>query len=755
MKPVESRELVGLLTIMPSSFEKKTAEELEESIAPVRREMPLANAVMIELIKAAITAVREPSFKANSWWNILALPNKIATLRMDYGDKFRETTINLGRRDPESTVAEVLWKPTINLCLDVEALLSDPAASQLSAQKVRAISPGRDIESLQMQPELRVEMTNFYVQAMREKLPETLVTSQVGRMISAVSCLAGSTQPELAIPFIRPIILNSNDSSSHRKIFTDGFLESLSASHAKEFLQTTANTMLEMMKTQNSGAWKDGEQPVIKVTMVKMMADILNGSLVVDAGTSCETLVSLLRESRHIDARIAIITGLLGTLEESTSTPALRKYILDVFEESVLPMASQLNERRPTTEENWQASVMPEVSEEASILKLLIERMSSQSLQLEDRQRLVHIVMDALLASAVNNQRWMALFAEKTGTSLGADDRLSIPPAHHKLLDRALGLEFDAVPPALFNIFRAFILQTADPSANIARITEAVKENKDYQRSDAGKHWLAQCGGPPGAAIQTGLTTVMQLLQRGATSSGGQGRIDQLRQLVSEVAERWIRRGKSDLISEIENKVIREPYVERYDSSNWRSNSIAVLNDLIRVSEALEAEGGMASKLPNVFRLRISVLRLTQGNIIDPMASYPKMVSSLVDRLALRPRPYHNDYELLKAEVIWLASTEAFWLDSIALAHLCQADFESETPSLAAYLRVELIAVGLRHTKIPKHEQASVMKVMGKWVASPAEDLRAMGQELETHLRERNDWDAEAGVWQDEVLVDA
>ncbi|KAH8170210.1 hypothetical protein LIA77_10754 [Sarocladium implicatum] len=745
---IQAPELITLLSALPDVVKYETEEFVDDAVATARRNMAIANQIIIELFHTAISAIREPSFKAGHWSRILRLPQIVVTRRTDRSEVIRRTIINkLGREDPQWIFAEVIWKPTAALFLDVEALLSDPAASKLS-KHATSFPAGPYIYGLEMDPQLRVEMTNFYLQNMNEKLPESLVTSHIGSIVSAVSRLTYSSQPELAIPFIRPIIQNSKDSSSHREIFRNSFLESLSARHAREFLQSTADTMVEMMREQNQRAWKEGEQPVIKVTTVKMIANVLDGSLVVDAETSCKTLVALLKEARHMDARIAIITGLLSTLEESTSTPTLRKYILDVFEESVLPMASQLNERRPTTVEEWEGAEMPEVSQESSILKLLIDKTSSNDLRSEDRTRLVKLIMDALLASAAENQRWMKLFAEKHGFTLSTDDIVSMGPAHHKLLDLTVSLEFDAVPLPLLTIFCALILQNVGPSTNIAQITKAVKKDADLRASDAGKHWLTQYDNPDkGVFTRLGLSTVLRLLQRGRTTLDSKDRIGELRKLVADVADRWMREGKPDMVYELVNWLMAEPKSEKYSSVDWRENGIKVLEDIIRVAEALQAEKGHAAKSANTFRLRVSVLRLSQGVGGDALTAYSEMVSDLVDRLTARRGPYHNDFDLLKAEVVRQAtSSKSHCFDAVALARLHERDLESAEPDLGAYLRFELVAVGLKNTEVPKDGQAGVKKVVRKWRECRAEELRAMGEEVDGILRKRKDWGGEEGV---------
>ncbi|KAL2203245.1 hypothetical protein CC79DRAFT_1337891 [Sarocladium strictum] len=740
-----TQELDTLLTAVPIPVPFQTVEQLEESISTAKSQIVIADKVIITLLQAAKAAVREPGFKAHRWRQILQLPAKIAEERIKASESIRRLASEINAPDQEQIIADAILKPTMTMLLDVEALMSDPAASNLVGGR-GIFSAGLYMQNIPTRnPKIQAETLRFFMEAQKAKLPPSLVESQIWLVVSAVSKLAHSSEPSLAIPFIVPIIQNSQDSSSHRQLLTNGFLESLPTREASQFLSGLTQAMTEKMRQQNSRPWKDSEanrRPVIKVTTIKMLADLLNGSLVVDANTACEILVSLLREARHIDARIAIVTSLLTTLEESTSSPALRKQTLDVFEESVLPMASQLNERRPTTEEEWQGMEMPEVSEQSTLLALLVSRVHSKALREEDRTRLLHIIMRALEQSAVENQRWMELFADKNGFELRPNDNLSVGPAHPGPFETILRLEFDSVTARLFALSQNMILQNVDPVPGISHITASVKADAKLRASNAGKHWLSQFDNGGVKVFSFGLSAFVDQIQHGDASPH---RIDQLRRSVVMIAERWMRQGQPDLVYNLADALVFQPRVQDTSTVDRRGRCISVLQDVIQVAVVIREEGTYSGPLPDIFRLRISILKLKHWNPSQvpsefQIVSFEETVSNLVDELASRRRPYHNDFARLKAQLTQQAQSDPeFARVSIALMSLDESVLTEEEPSLGAYLRFELIADGLRAANVPKKREVrdGVLAGIGRWTACPAEELRAMGQQLEKDLRKK------------------
>jgi hypothetical protein len=159
----------------------------------------------------------------------------------------------------------------------------------------------------------------------------------------------------------------------------------------------------------------------------------------------------------------------------------------------------------------------------------------------------------------------------------------------------------------------------------------------------------------------------------------------------------------------------------------------------------MREEGTYSAPLLDIFRLRLSILQLKHWDPSEvPSESqirvFAETISTLADELASRSRPYHNDLARLKAQLTQQAQSDPeFARVAVALMSLEESALKEGEPSLGAYLRFELIAEGLRATNVPKKREVrdGVLAGIGKWTVCPAEELRAMGQQLEKDLRKK------------------
>lgn len=93
-------------------------------------------------------------------------------------------------------------------------------------------------------------------------------------------------------------------------------------------------------------------QPYVKITTVKLLAQLLRDAHFVDEDVAIEVLSTLMQKVTHIDIRSAIVASLLSML--STVQRDLAEKILKSLE-VVIPLAGGLNERSPLTDSDWEA----------------------------------------------------------------------------------------------------------------------------------------------------------------------------------------------------------------------------------------------------------------------------------------------------------------------------------------------------------------------------------------------------------------
>ncbi|CAF3476592.1 unnamed protein product [Fusarium graminearum] len=283
------------------------------------------------------------------------------------------------------------------------------------------------------------------------------------------------------------------------------FLSVLPARKAEEFLRTMANAITERMREQNNNfdskearsvKESDGsmKRKTVKVTTVKMLAQILQHKIFIDPSLSCEILIGLLSEARHIDIRVAITASLFDTMEEPDCPPSIRDQILSALEEFVVPVASRLDERRDLAEFDWTAVEngvsLPAVGEESALLDLLIEKTRLSKLEGADKLRLARLVMATLEISALLNGRFLRLFMARNNFSL--EEALPSIPVHLEALSEAFIHLMPYIPSVVFRMAEAAAFTHIEPSPGIKAISKAIQEDRELVNSNAGKHWLSQ-----------------------------------------------------------------------------------------------------------------------------------------------------------------------------------------------------------------------------------------------------------------------
>lgn len=739
---INSPELEAILVAIPLREELDKSERIGDALSTAVRDILPANVILITLLQTALFDMFEPPFKKNDWHSVVTLVRNVAEGRVAGARKILHLSSGAQHRDFESKVVTSIWRPTIDGLLEIEALRSDPAARKIDSSGRASLFTAVNFMSRVgvSDPSLLADLTTHYCEEINSRLAPALVRTYMTSVVDAVVRLAHSNRPELAIPFIRPIIQNSEDSYNHRRLFTNPFLESLPASTAREFVATTSSAILELMKQQNTRPWKAGEAPAVKVTTIKMVAQVLEGNRVLSPQDSCNLTVSLLKEARHIDARVAIINSLLSVLVESTSTAELRTYVLDVFEEHVLPVASRLNERYPTTEEHWQQTEMPEVTEQNSVLTCLASK-KLRSLKQEDRERLVQLLMSALQQSAVENTRWLNLFAQRFASATAVGSEIHAGPVNVQLLVETFYHDFDLMPHSLIDTLQSMLLNNVDPSSEMSRITAAVKSDAKLAESNAGRHWLSQVDSPGAKAFTLGINEAVRLLRTKASFKEGDDSIRRLQKLIISAARRYIRLGDVDAISQLVGNLATKTLPADRGEPGWRGRCMPIIEEIIRIVEDESRDGRADVLLPNVFRMRLALLHAPLWQHQKPLPEsvvdlFTKNLSKLLDQLVARRRPYHLDFEFLKGEI---ERSKSHFPENVqvglALGRL-EDDWKQQDPSLATFLRWELVATYLRSSPVPnKRLRGGVLQLLQEWTACPVGGVRVIGLETEKALK--------------------
>jgi hypothetical protein len=124
--------------------------------------------------------------------------------------------------------------------------------------------------------------------------------------------------------------------------------------------------------------------PLVKVTTVKFLAQLLRDTEFVSEKFSLSVLKNLIEKASHIDIRREVVSSLLSML--STAPPTSVEQILAALE-AVTPIAGNIRERRPITVDGWthieETLELPElitkfsIEEEAPMLTSLLKFLRS------------------------------------------------------------------------------------------------------------------------------------------------------------------------------------------------------------------------------------------------------------------------------------------------------------------------------------------------------------------------------------------
>ncbi|SCO87129.1 uncharacterized protein FRV6_11256 [Fusarium oxysporum] len=796
LKVFKTKEIEEVLGAMPDERVSSPEAVVSFTSALRKKDIEFANQVLINIVETATLAVGEPGFKAHNWTWLFNLIMAVTGQRMNRLEIFFKSLAECseaGRERCQRNMMEIVWKPTTDLLIEAGAVVRNPAlatahggslfdslTTSSNRESVKGSYVYRLLSRTSLSPPLLAELARFLIDRMRERLGSEAIRAQMQDIVFVIERLASSDQPSLACPFIRDLVLDSEgakeSSSWHRHLLSVGFLSVLPAKPAKEMLYTMASAMKEKMREQNqntdakeqaerseetteedvSTGPKPSQGPSIKVTTVKMLAQILQYNLFMDPSSSCEILVGLLAEARHIDIRITITNSLFAILEEPTCPLSLRKRILEALGEYIVPAAAQLNERRGLTEADWvaasaQDAPLPEIGAETPLLKLLILKVRGQSLNEEDKRRLASLVMGAVEQSAVNNTRWMKLFLSKNNFSLEED----IPhlPVHLTTVSALYGQLQPYTPVSVFNMVRSAALINVDPSPGILRITKAIHEDRDLVNSKAGKHWLSQFSNPGRDSFKFGIMLSAAMVQqspadRESKLAGNGVSLPMLQSFVIEYIERLLKIGQADMVMTLVMRLSGGRFEDRQNWNDWMESSVPVIKKIIskteEVQESIRRKEAETRRLPSVFRIKLRTIPvpLSDGTAEEDQAFTEELYKLIGDLGSRQYHPYHMDFQKLKEEFDYWPLTQSFGRFALMLAGFQEYDLAStEQPTLKDYLCWEIIGHILTKAKDPKDANIveDVRQLMRKWETCEDEAMRTMGMKFKGLLKDADE----------------
>ena len=761
-------EIRDLLSAVPLKDEDGKIRSGQDP-AVVAAAIETSSRIFVHLAGTLTMLATQPGNQKQSSRSILALPKLVIDHRLE--DKNAAAFDALFEPDaPDSdhitsgAIAKV-WNPTIDVLMELPDILSAHPGMQI---QVSATHVFRGLLK-RSGGHARAVMATHLIQSLKARLGTEGLTKNMYHVVECVTGVSNSDQPWLAIPFIRDIVLNGEgaDSAWHRHVLSFPFIFALPRKAASELLYTMADAMREKMREQNARPWvppvvgEDGKavqtKPAIKVTTIKMMAQLLEDSRVIGPSEACDMLLGLLAEARHIDVLVAIVHSLLSILRVSTHAPALHARILDALEEKLAPILPRLNQRRPLAEADWVAAEsgeapLPDVASEMPLFSLLINDALPWSGMSEDvRIRLTELLVRVPAQSALHNARWNKLFLARNNLALDEGETIPAAPA---CFDATISLyrRFPHyIPASTLPALRDAALVSLRPTPGIARATAAVKADRDLVNSVAGRHWLKQFDddGTLYRFISAASFALMNATGPGGALESRRAGAEAL--TVPMLADAVLT--VMDRVLELEDPVpgvqtlVRNLCNGRLDSRkmwlSWHANCLPLLRALTRKVDALrEASVARRAALPSPFWLRMKALPIPYANppkeraAEEDVAAFVAELDALLRWLAARRAPYHHELRTLKNEVRQGIRDRDYLRVAVRVGALDVGD--AEGLDLAGYLRLDFAAHLFEEagaSGMEQDAQPEVVRIVRGWVGSDDELVRTAGETVQTKYK--------------------
>ncbi|MCJ1374151.1 hypothetical protein MMC20_005383 [Loxospora ochrophaea] len=352
-----------------------------------------------------------------------------------------------------------------------------------------------------------------------------------------LSLLAVCGRPQLASDLILRTIIDHPESSSwHRRLLTRKFLRTLPAQQAKDLVNSLAisihGKLEEQSKIHQSGPVPNDSdslkasdsilRPIIKITTVKLLAQLLEDADAISARNSISLLSDIFHVSAQLDIRVAVVGSIFGRLGHGPVDDVLSGLMLSALE-GTIPALGSLNERQAIREEDWvqaeESDKLLEVYDNGDmealppLLDLVCDMVVENRIESNGTRRgiLKRILLPAVEVSIANNSRWVRLFIKRHLPTFSSEN-LPIPPVKPRVLARLLTHPITEMPKSILELWQRYVLINLNPFSEIDILNKKVNEDSSLRDSDEGQHWLSLFGRGPGAFRSCGFNLADKLV---------------------------------------------------------------------------------------------------------------------------------------------------------------------------------------------------------------------------------------------------
>ena len=571
--------------------------------------------------------------------------------------------------------------------------------------------------------------------------------------------LSRSDKPAIALDLVCRAVLDRPDSSSwYRQIFTRRLFKILSPIQAMEFVENFANRLtasksrsMSTTSKANEGGEKPSSGSAMKITTVKMLAEVLKDADVFSVPTAISILKQISLATSHIDVRVAVVSATIA-LVASTPNNELSDFVLSEVESflvSLTPVVGSLSERDGPKEDMWTTSYtnkdLPAVDSEAPLYDLLTEARSNKAdlpksiIQTIDRK----VLVPAIDESIRNNKKWIELFIVKHGLKLNVED-YPIPPKNWEILKDMVERYVQWLPARYLELYHTYLVCLLTPASEIRKATEKVQENPQLRGTEEGRHFLDVFSH---AKVVRHLrnTSHASLLKRAWKwpQVEGAANLELVKQHTLHMAR---------VILEADDVTLKmwNYFIGPYEiSANWlpvddRKTWNAVIKPLLRkfidMAESYRTQRWQQDRarrprrLPPTLPLRLMLLSHPYMESTEEQndETFASELCTTIDQLAEGRQPYHRDFKELKRGASKGPPQQCGRVACI-VASVSTVAAGGSLP-LGTLLRIELADALLREGELTDTVLEECRNLVRSWFESGCEQVRETAWRLKNEL---------------------
>ncbi|PPJ60401.1 hypothetical protein CBER1_08005 [Cercospora berteroae] len=569
--------------------------------------------------------------------------------------------------------------------------------------------------------------------------------------LQLLQLLVKCDKPQVTLQLVQHIVLDRpEDSSWHRLILHPGLLNSLPEAIARRFLLSLSEGIQLRLtgKVGRDSTSADKNEPAVKVTTVKLLAQLMSGAEFIEETLACQILISILSVAKHVDIIVAVVQSLVGILKSTSGQDEKVNLILDALEQFVVPIMSSINERSPLREQQWQelesdpSMELPEIymegvaNEIPPVLSTVLAALEDLHEDLQE-QLLTRVLVPTLRASVVSNARWLKLFCRHSDIP-----DLELPPMPLKLRFLTHLINFPSVIPAsIIDFWIQVYKSTYDPPADIMAITTRVEEDSELRTSNAGKHWLSLFGGEATRAL-TASNQLHGLLHTEWKQKPGGPSISQIQNIVLQQAELLLRKAGPDFKD-------WNIFIDHFKSPSWvmktrpawklyYQNERPLVEEIYNRIEAMRTDewqrnpDRVPAVLPDTFNLQMWLLIKDGEN--NPEQQLIQGIETLIEEIGSSQRPVAQHCKDL---VVFVGGRSLPWEAQAQLAlnlgdlKSCERGREGRFDRVS-YLRVDFAKRMVESLVKPEDVgvRNRIVDMVESWVGCFDEEIRMAGLRL-------------------------